>query len=98
MIRVLLQSTELNTIADYISKALSSGDISDEEFNLIMGEKEKFHEMKGNIRTKSVKLVHVDMLDEETKKALIKKAGTRPGSVSYKGCHSISSCVYSKTT
>ena len=80
-IRVLVES-KLNTITDHISKAPTSRDIFDEEFSLIMCEKEKFHEMKADIRTKSAKLMHVDnILEEETKKALIKKAGTRPGSV-----------------
>ena len=37
-IRVLVES-ELNTIAHHVSKALTSGDISDEEFSPILGEK-----------------------------------------------------------
>ena len=50
-IKLLAEST-LSTISRYISKALNDGQISDEEYSLILSELDKFRELKENIRTK----------------------------------------------
>ena len=50
-IKLLAEST-LSTIGRYISKALNDGQISDEEYSLILSELDKFREIKENIRTK----------------------------------------------
>ena len=50
-IKVLAES-KLNTISDYISKALKDGFISKNEYELILGELEKFKSMLEDIRTK----------------------------------------------
>jgi len=47
-----LAEARLNTISDYISKALEDGYISDEEYSLVLNELVKFNEMKEEIRNK----------------------------------------------
>src|ERR1043165_4537815 len=47
-----LAEAKLNTISDYVSKALEDDNISDEEYSLILNEREKFNEMKDEIRSK----------------------------------------------
>ena len=47
-IRVLAES-KLNNIADHVSKALADGQISDEEFRLIIDEAQKYTQMKAEI-------------------------------------------------
>ena len=64
-IRVLAES-KLNTIQDYVSTALSDGNIDDKEFGLILSEITKYHEMKDEIRTRT----HVD---EKTKNSVIQQ-------------------------
>ena len=46
-----LADTKLNTISDYISKALEDDGISDDEYCLILHEFEKYNEMKEEIRS-----------------------------------------------
>ena len=64
-IKVLAES-KLNTISDYISKALKDGFISNNEYELILGELEKFKSMLEEIRTKVR-----GQIDEVTKESLI---------------------------
>jgi hypothetical protein len=47
-----LVEAKLNTISEYISKALEDDSISDDEYCLILHEFEKYKEMKEEIRTK----------------------------------------------
>ena len=47
-----LADVKLNTIDEYISKAIEDGDISHEEFVLINSELKKFNELKEKIRAK----------------------------------------------
>ena len=47
-----LVETKLNTISEYISKALEDDSISDDEYCLILHEFEKYKEMKEEIRSK----------------------------------------------
>ena len=46
----MLAELKLNTIYDIISKAISDGNISEEEFTFILAEEEKFRMMKEDIR------------------------------------------------
>ena len=48
-----LAEAKLNTISDYVSKALEDDYISDEEYSLILNELVKFNEMKEEIRNKT---------------------------------------------
>ena len=66
-IRVLAES-KLNTNSDYVSTALSDGTISNQEFQLILSEIEKYNKMKDEIRTKTQKDYDAVILDEKTKK------------------------------
>jgi hypothetical protein len=66
-IRMLAES-KLNSITDLVSKALTDGTISDDEFSMILVEVEKYSKMKEDIRKKATEEV-----GEETKKALIQK-------------------------
>ena len=52
-----IASTKLNTIASHISKALSDNKVSDEEFQLILEELEKYKVMKEEVRSKTKKKV-----------------------------------------
>ena len=64
----VLTEAKLNTINDLISKALNDGNISVEEFSLIMTELTKFQEMKENIKKKSK-----EALDVETRSSFIEE-------------------------
>jgi len=48
-----LAEAKLNTISDYVSKALEDDYISDEEYSLILNELGKFNEMKEEIRSET---------------------------------------------
>ena len=71
-VRVLAES-KLNTIADHVSRALTDGQISDEEFRLIIDEAQKYTQMKAEIRTGAKKAHAAVTLDEETKNSLIQQ-------------------------
>ena len=71
-VRVLAES-KLNTIADHVSRALTDGQISDEEFRLIIDEVQKYTQMKAEIRTGAQKAHAAVTLDEETKNSLIQQ-------------------------
>ncbi|CAG2200575.1 unnamed protein product [Mytilus edulis] len=58
---------KLNSIKDLISKSLTDGQISADEFKLILDELEKYNKMKENIRTKQTQTV---MNDNERKKLI----------------------------
>ena len=61
-IRVLAEA-KLNSISSLVSKALQNNTISKEEFKLILGEKEKFTQMKDQIRVRAKK-AHMMAIDE----------------------------------
>ena len=61
--------SKLNTITDHISKALKDSTISDEEFNLILSEFEKYQQLKKEIRNQ----LNTLNLDEQAKKDLIQQ-------------------------
>ena len=71
-VRVLAES-KLNTIADHVSRALTDGQISDEEFRLISDEAQKYTQMKAEIRTGAQKAHAAVTLDEESKNSLIQR-------------------------
>ena len=62
----VLADLELNTISNYISKALKDGFISKKEYELILGELQKFKSILEDIRTKVR-----GQIDEVTKESLI---------------------------
>lgn len=62
----VLADSKLNTISEYISKALVDGNIDDNEYEMILRELEKFQVMLEQIRTKSK-----SEIDEQTKTSLI---------------------------
>ena len=63
-----IASTKLNTIASHISKALSDNKVSDEEFQLILEELEKYKVLKEEVRSKTKKKAAT-----ETEESLIEK-------------------------
>ena len=69
----MLAESKLNTIADHVSRALTDGQISDEEFRLIIDEAQKYTQMKAEIRTGAQKAHAAVTLDEETKNSLIQQ-------------------------
>ena len=71
-VRVLAES-KLNTIADHVSRALTDGQISDEDIRLIIDEAQKYTQMKAEIRTGAQKAHAAVTLDEETKNSLIQQ-------------------------
>ena len=64
----ILAEAKLNSINDQISKALNDGNISEEEFSLIISELTKFQAVKQNIKTTSR-----EVLDDETRTSLIEQ-------------------------
>lgn len=56
----VLARAKLNTISSYISKALNDNKISDEEFQLILSELNKYREMKEEIKRVSRKRIDYD--------------------------------------
>ena len=69
----ILALAKLNTVHSHISKALEDCSISDEEYTLILGEVDKYHVMKEEIRHKPAAATSSPVLDEKTKNELIKK-------------------------
>ena len=63
-----LASAKLDTIASHVSKAMKDNYISDEEFNLIMDEMNKYKTLKEEIRSKTKKT-----LKTEEEESLIEK-------------------------
>ena len=83
-VRVLAES-KLNTVANHVSTALLDGQISDDEFRLVIDEVAKYRQMKLEIRAGAQKMyagVALPVLDEETKMPSFRRAGTRPALVS----------------
>ena len=52
-----IASTKLNTISSHISKSLSNNKVTDEEFQLILEELEKYKALKEEVRTKTKKKI-----------------------------------------
>ena len=63
-----IASTKLDTIVSHISKALSDNKVTDEEFQLILEELEKYKVMKEEVRSKTKKKIAT-----ETEESLIER-------------------------
>jgi len=68
-----LAEAKLNSISDYVSKALEDNHISEQEFSLVLSELEKFNNMKEEVRRKTK-----DSIDDETKKLFIGRKKEEP--------------------
>jgi len=68
-VRVLAEA-KLNTISAHVSKALKDGQVSDEEYGLILDEMEKYSQMKAEIRARGHK---AHAADEAEKSRLIQQ-------------------------
>ena len=66
-----MAETKLNSIKDLISKALTDGDISENEFKLVLDELNKYNKLKENIHSKQTGLSETD------KKKLIQEGKTQ---------------------
>ena len=83
----MIASTKLNTIASHISKALSDNKVTDEEFQLILEELEKYKVMKEEVRSKNKKKIATEMEEKliergrqearESFRKLVEKDNTR---------------------
>ena len=69
-VRVLAES-KLNSIADLVSKALEDGEISHEEFQAVVNEAQRYHDMKKRVQVGTQK--KIVELDKATEKALIEQ-------------------------
>ena len=74
--------SKINSLKDRISKALADDRISDEEFENILGEMSKYHEMKKDIRVgfkknKVKKTADSDELRREIRAEILKKTSLR---------------------
>ena len=68
-----LGESKLNTIADLVSKSLKDGTISDDEFQLILSEAEKYHQLKKEIRTGASRKLASIAIDDEAKNELFQR-------------------------
>lgn len=68
---------KLNSIKDLISKSLTDGQISAEEFKSVLDELEKYNKMKENIRTKQTQTVILKSLPDDERKKLIEETENR---------------------
>src|SRR5688572_27646655 len=72
-----LAEAKLNTISDYVSKALEDDYISDEEYSLILNELGKFNEMKEEIRSETKVSIDEEPGIRETMTASFKNGGEK---------------------
>ena len=70
---MILAGSKLNSISDLVSRALTNGQISDEEFRVVVDEVHKYTQMKAEIRAGAKKAHAAVTLDEETKISLIQR-------------------------
>ena len=56
-----IASAKLDTIASHVSKALSDNKVTDEEFQLILEELEKYKVLKEEVRSKNKKKIATEM-------------------------------------
>ena len=62
---MILAGSKLNSISAHISRALTDGQISDEEFRIVVDEVHKYTQMKAEIRDRAKKAHAAVTLDEE---------------------------------
>ena len=68
-----IANTKLNTIKDLISKALTDGQISENEFKMILDELDKYNKLKDSIHSKETEMSETDrkkLIDEGKAQAL----------------------------
>jgi len=68
---MVLAGSKHSSIIDHVSNALTDGQISDEEFHIIVEEARKYYQMKAKIRALARKEHAAVTLDEEAKNSLI---------------------------
>ena len=62
---MILAGSKLNSISAHVSRALTDGQISDEEFHIVVDEVHKYTQMKAKIRARAKKAHAAVTLDEE---------------------------------
>ena len=62
---MILAGSKLNSISAHVSRALTDGQISDEEFRIVVDEVHKYTQMKAEIRDRAKKTHTAVTLDEE---------------------------------
>ena len=62
---MILAGSKLNSISDHVSRALTDGQISDEEFLIVVDEVHKYNQMKAKIWARAKKAHAAVTLDEE---------------------------------
>ena len=70
---MILAGSKLNSISDHVSRALTDGRISDEEFRIVVDEVHKYTQMKAEIRARAKKAHAAVTLNEEAKISLIQR-------------------------
>ena len=73
--------TKLNTIKTIVSKALTDGKISQEEFELVVNEESKYHDLKGELKKKididpKERERLIQQIQEDTKRDLMNQIGS----------------------
>ena len=68
-----LAISKLNTINDLVSKSLTDGHITQEEYTIILGEKEKYTELKNAVRNKAKQTTSDGVNIEEMKKTFLEE-------------------------
>ena len=80
---MILAGSKLNSISDHVSRALTDGQISDEEFRIVVDEAHKYTQMKAEIRARAKKGACRGHSRRGSKKTrLFREARTRSGPVS----------------
>ena len=79
---VSLAKAKVNTIRDLVSKAMNDNEISDQEFSLVLGEVQKFENLKQSIRRKhraeGQKRMDLSQIKKDVRAELLKEL-TAPG-------------------
>ena len=91
-VRVLAES-KLNTIADHVSRALTDGQISDEEFRLIIDEAKNIPRWRQRSALEHRKLMLQSLSMRRQKTPSSNRAETRPGRVSWRSWLGPELCV-----
>ena len=73
----ILADAKLNTIDEYVSQAITDGDISHEEFTLINSELKKFNDLKERIRSKTSTQLEKHRTDADFEKEIEKRVSER---------------------
>ena len=77
-----LAGSKLNSISAHVSRALTDGQISDEEFRIVVDEVHKHTQLKPEIGLGQKRRMPRSLSTRKQKTRLFREAGTRPGPVS----------------